>query len=90
MGGFDVLVNKVGLSQKGRPMVIWDEPMEVNLKSVCFYCRFVLPIVERQGSGVVVDVSSIAGMRYIGKPQVCDGKGGGYTVCKSYSGHVCR
>ncbi|KAJ5165697.1 Short-chain dehydrogenase/reductase SDR [Penicillium coprophilum] len=33
-------------------------------------CQHVLPIIEHQGSGVVVSVGSIAGLRYIGKPQV--------------------
>jgi NAD(P)-dependent dehydrogenase (short-subunit alcohol dehydrogenase family) len=33
-------------------------------------CKAVLPIMEGQGGGAVVSVSSVAGLRYIGKPQV--------------------
>jgi len=73
-GRIDVLVNNVGMSQPGGPVEMdpgtWDSQVEVNLKSVYLCCRVVLPVMERQGSGVVVNVASIAGLRYIGKPQV--------------------
>lgn len=73
-GRIDILVNNVGLSQKGGPAEMdertWDSQSDVNLKSVYLCCHYVLPIMEKQGSGVVINVASIAGMRYIGKPQV--------------------
>lgn len=40
---------------------------DVNLKSVYLMCHLVLPILEKQGTGgVVLNVSSIAGLRYVG------------------------
>ncbi|MDO5624561.1 MAG: SDR family NAD(P)-dependent oxidoreductase [Pseudomonadota bacterium] len=73
-GRIDILVNNVGLSQPGGPVDMeeqtWDAQMQVNLKSAFLGCKHVLPIMKRQGSGSVVNVSSVAGMRYIGKPQV--------------------
>lgn len=48
----------------------WDAQTNVNLKSVYLCCHYILPIMERQGSGAIVNVASIAGLRYIGKPQV--------------------
>lgn len=49
---------------------VWDAQTDVNLKSVYLCCHYVLPIMESQQSGVVVNVASIAGLRYLGKPQV--------------------
>lgn len=48
----------------------WDRQTDVNLKSVYLTCHEVLPIMEKQKAGVVINVSSVAGLRYIGKPQV--------------------
>ncbi|KAF2101669.1 putative short-chain dehydrogenases/reductase [Rhizodiscina lignyota] len=73
-GRIDILVNNVGMSEKGAPgdmeERVWDMQVDVNLKSVYLCCHEVIPLMEAQGGGVVVNVSSIAGMRYIGKPQV--------------------
>ncbi|HEX8165594.1 MAG TPA: SDR family NAD(P)-dependent oxidoreductase [Beijerinckiaceae bacterium] len=73
-GRVDVLVNNVGRSEPGGPVELdeatWDEQLAVNLKSAYLACRAVLPVMERQGGGAIVNVSSIAGLRYIGKPQV--------------------
>lgn len=50
---------------------VWDAQTDVNLKSVYLMCHLVLPIMEKQDSGgCVLNVSSVAGLRYIGKPQV--------------------
>lgn len=73
-GRIDVLVNNVGMSMKGDPATMdeetWDRQVDVNLKSVYLTTHLVLPIMEKQGKGSIVNISSIAGMRYIGKPQV--------------------
>ncbi|KAI0866415.1 oxidoreductase ucpA [Xylaria cubensis] len=74
-GRIDILVANVGYSQPGCPATmeeeVWNGQMEVNLKSVYLACHHVLPVMESQpGGGAIVCVSSIAGLRYIGKPQV--------------------
>ncbi len=73
-GRVDILINNVGRSEPGDPVAmeeaVWDEQMDVNLKSAFLTCKHVLPIMERQGGGSVVNISSIAGLRYVGKPQV--------------------
>jgi NAD(P)-dependent dehydrogenase (short-subunit alcohol dehydrogenase family) len=74
LGRIDILINNVGRSEPGGPVELaeetWDEQLEVNLKTAYLMCKAVLPIMERQGSGSVVSVSSVAGLRYVGKPQV--------------------
>jgi NAD(P)-dependent dehydrogenase (short-subunit alcohol dehydrogenase family) len=73
-GRIDVLVNNVGRSEPGGPVELaeetFDEQIAINLKSVYLTCKTVLPIMERQGAGSVVNIASVAGLRYIGKPQV--------------------
>ena len=74
-GRIDILVNNVGKSEPGGPAELsedtWDAQTDVNLKSVYLMCHLVLPIMEKQSSGgCVLNVASIAGMRYVGKPQV--------------------
>jgi NAD(P)-dependent dehydrogenase (short-subunit alcohol dehydrogenase family) len=73
-GRIDILVNNVGNTKAGDPVSmseqVWDAQLELNLKSVYLSCHAVLPIMEKQGSGTVINNASITGMRYIGKPQI--------------------
>ncbi|GKT44894.1 3-oxoacyl-[acyl-carrier-protein] reductase FabG [Colletotrichum spaethianum] len=74
-GRIDILLTNVGQSQPGCPATMaeetWDSQMDLNLKSVYLACHHVLPVMEKQEfGGSIVCVSSIAGMRYIGKPQI--------------------
>jgi NAD(P)-dependent dehydrogenase (short-subunit alcohol dehydrogenase family) len=66
----DILHNNVGIVALGGPVELdeadWDRVTDVNLKSVYLTCRHVLPVMERQGRGAIVNISSIAGIRYTG------------------------
>jgi NAD(P)-dependent dehydrogenase (short-subunit alcohol dehydrogenase family) len=73
-GRIDLLVNNVGRSEPGGPAELdeetWDAQLALNVKSAFLTCKEVLPIMERQDGGAIVNISSVAGLRYIGKPQV--------------------
>ncbi|CAN5447988.1 glucose 1-dehydrogenase [soil metagenome] len=73
-GRIDILINNVGLSQPGGPVdmteAVWDQQLEINLKGTFLACKHVIPVMQVQGGGSIVNISSVAGLRYIGKPQV--------------------
>jgi NAD(P)-dependent dehydrogenase (short-subunit alcohol dehydrogenase family) len=73
-GRIDVLVNNVGGSAAGGPVEmseeVWDAQVDFNLKSVFLTCKHVLPVMERQASGAIVNVASTSGLRWTGSGQV--------------------
>lgn len=73
-GRIDILYNNVGMTAPGDPGSMseeaWQKQIDLNLTSVFRTCRLVLPIMERQGSGTIINNASITALRYIGKPQI--------------------
>ncbi|GAA1323315.1 SDR family NAD(P)-dependent oxidoreductase [Leucobacter albus] len=69
-GRIDVLHNNVGIARMGGPielsMAEWNLSMNVNLTSVFLTCKYVLPHMLAQGSGSIINIGSVGGMRYIG------------------------
>src|SRR3954453_16401600 len=73
-GRVDILVNNVGGSAPGGPVEmaeeVWDAQGDYNLKSVFLGCKHVLPVMERQGSGAIINIASTSGLRWTGAAQV--------------------
>ena len=73
-GRIDVLVNNVGGSAAGGPVEmteeVWDAQIDHNLKSVFLTCKHVLPIMEKQAAGAIVNIASTSGTRWTGSAQV--------------------
>jgi len=73
-GRIDVLVNNVGGSRAGGPVELpeeaWRAQLDLNLTSVYLTCRHVIPHMQRQGGGAIVNTASTSGLRFTGSPQV--------------------
>jgi NAD(P)-dependent dehydrogenase (short-subunit alcohol dehydrogenase family) len=80
-GRIDVLVNNVGGSAAGGPVEmaeeVWDAQVDCNLKSVFLTCKHVLPVMEKQKAGSIINLASTSGLRWTGAAQV------GYAATKA-------
>jgi NADP-dependent 3-hydroxy acid dehydrogenase YdfG len=80
LGGVDIMINNAGVSAGGYMERIsledWDWIININLKSVIYGCRAVIPLFKKQQSGYIVNVASYAGM-------VCLPEMGSYNVTKA-------
>jgi NAD(P)-dependent dehydrogenase (short-subunit alcohol dehydrogenase family) len=88
-GRIDILINNVGMTASADPGTmsedLWDVQFNLNLKSVFLANRHVLPIMAAQPTGgSIINNASIAGLRYLGKPQIA------YATAKAAVLHYTR
>lgn len=67
LGGIDILVNNAGVIPSRETVLDtreedWDKTLRVNAKGVFLMSRAVIPGMIRQGGGVIVNMSSVAGL----------------------------
>jgi len=69
-GRLDILINNAGFGIFGRlearPHASLERIMAVNVNGTLYGCRAAIPVMRRQGSGHVINVSSVAGLVGIG------------------------
>jgi NAD(P)-dependent dehydrogenase (short-subunit alcohol dehydrogenase family) len=87
-GRIDALDNNVGIAELGGVVEVaeaaWDKVFAVNLKSACLTMRHVIPVMDRQGGGSIINISSVASIRYTGVPYAT------YYATKAALNHLTR
>ncbi|MBV8915572.1 MAG: SDR family oxidoreductase [Acetobacteraceae bacterium] len=71
-GRIDILHNNVGYAGMGGPVELeeaeWDRIVALNLKGTFLACKHTLPVMLAQGRGAIVNISSLAAIRWTGYP----------------------
>jgi 3-oxoacyl-[acyl-carrier protein] reductase len=67
-GGLDILVNNAGYTHKRQPMLQvseaeFDRIYAVNVKAIYLAALAVVPVMEKRGGGVIINMASTAGVR---------------------------
>jgi NAD(P)-dependent dehydrogenase (short-subunit alcohol dehydrogenase family) len=87
-GRVDILDNNVGIADVGGVVELteaqWDRVFDVNLKGVFLAMKHVIPIMIDQGGGSIINISSIASIRYTGVPYAT------YYATKAALNHLTR
>jgi NAD(P)-dependent dehydrogenase (short-subunit alcohol dehydrogenase family) len=87
-GRIDILHHNVGIVRIGGPVELseddWQLSLQTNITSCFLTCKFVIPVMLKQGKGVITTIGSIAGIRWSGVPYIA------YSATKAAIAHMTR
>jgi 3-oxoacyl-[acyl-carrier protein] reductase len=67
-GTVDILINNAAVGRSDfvhqLPVEVWDEVMNINLRGAFLTARYILPLMRRQKSGHIINISSESGLEY--------------------------
>jgi len=91
----DILVNNAGITRDAMTAkmtdVQWDDVVSINLKGVFNLVRHIGPFMERQGSGSIINISSVVGeYGNIGQANYADTKNAIYGATKTWAKEFAR
>jgi meso-butanediol dehydrogenase/(S,S)-butanediol dehydrogenase/diacetyl reductase len=66
-GGLDILFNNAGIGGSNMDTValdpaIWRQVMAINIDAIFYSCRRAIPLMRKQGGGVIINTASISGL----------------------------
>jgi NAD(P)-dependent dehydrogenase (short-subunit alcohol dehydrogenase family) len=68
-GRIDILFNNAGIVPPGKVDEIseaqWDRAMAINVKSMYLFCNGVVPLMRKQGGGVILNTASATALRAV-------------------------
>jgi len=88
-GKLDIIINNAGVPMGPTPIEeveesLYDRIMTVNVKAIYLTAKYAAPIMRKQSGGVIINITSIAGVRpRPGLNVYCASKGGAIVLTKA-------
>jgi meso-butanediol dehydrogenase / (S,S)-butanediol dehydrogenase / diacetyl reductase len=66
-GSLNILVNNAGICNVSEFIKtkdkVWDDTFSVNVKSIYYFCKIVIPLMKEYGGGKIINIASQAGIQ---------------------------
>jgi len=92
----DILLNNAGTVHRFTLIEeideeLWDKILAVNMKGIFLGCKYAVPIMKKQGEGIIINIASIAGVSpRLGMSAYAASKGGAIVLTKALAIELAR